>query len=371
MRVHVYGSNKTATRHLVVADCDTGVRTMKVSAIDLNLLVVFDAIAQTGGVRRAADQLGITRAAMSHALARLRAQAGDPILVRAGHDWVLTDAARALIPRIHCIVEEARAVFAPQAFDTDKLQREFRILAGDLEISLLGAAVSRDAAREAPQARLWFLQPPSDVGSALGAGDDLAIGVFPDLDPLFRTERLFADRLVCVARSGVLSGRSRLALNRYLAMEHVQISPFGRPGEFIDDELNAQGLTRRIVRSVPQLLAAFDLVASSDCILTVSARMAAVHAPRFGLDVIDPPLPLPDFEVRQVWHPRVDSDPAHRWLRRSILQAANALPSLSDLTTPNTASSSQHPLVHGIDVGHRRAISDTRNATQVIREATE
>jgi DNA-binding transcriptional LysR family regulator len=338
---------------VVVAGCDAEVRVMKLSSIDLNLLVVFDAIAQTGGVRRAADQLGISRPAMSHALARLRAQAGDPILVRAGHDWVLTEAARALTPRIHSIVEEARAVFAPQELDTNTLKREFRIFAGDLELSLLGAALSRNAARAGREAKLCFLQPPSDVGSALRVGEDLAIGVFPDLGASFRAERLFADRLVCVVRTGVVSGRDGLALNRYLAMPHVQVSSLGRPGDFVADELVARGLRRRITQSVPQTLAAFDLVANSDCILTVSARLAALHAPRFGLDVVDPPLPLPGFEVCQVWHPRVDSDPAHRWLRDAILEAATALPRLEDLTMTGDASpSSQHPLVHGMDVGH-------------------
>src|SRR5262245_35015848 len=114
---------------------------MKLSSIDLNLLVVFDAIAQTGSVRQAADRVGISKAAMSHALARLRAQAGDPILVRSGQDWVLTEAARSLTSRVHSIVEEARAVLAPQGLDTDKLQREFRIIATDLALSLMGAAL--------------------------------------------------------------------------------------------------------------------------------------------------------------------------------------------------------------------------------------
>jgi DNA-binding transcriptional LysR family regulator len=309
---------------------------MKMSSIDLNLLVVFDAIAQTGSVRLAADRVGISKTAMSHALARLRAQAGDPILVRSGHEWVLTDAARALTPRIHSVVEEARAVLAPpQELATDTLQREFRIFASDLALSLLGSALDREAAREAPEVQLCFVQPPPDVGPGLRVGEDLAIGVFPDLGATFRTVRLFSDRLVCVARSGTLSGGSRLTLDRYLAMWHVQVSPRARPGDCVDDALETQGLSRRIARSVPQYLAAFDLVANSDFILTVSARMAAVHASRLGLDVVEPPLRLPSVEICQVWHPRVDSDPGHRWLRRAIAQVAKTLPSLEAIETPS------------------------------------
>jgi DNA-binding transcriptional LysR family regulator len=298
---------------------------MKISSIDLNLLVVFDAIAQTGSVRLAADRVGISKAAMSHALARLRAQSGDPILVRAGHDWVLTDAARALTPRIHSIVEEARAVLEPQERGTDGVQREFRIVASDLVLSLLGPALERDAAHEAPDAKLCFLPPPPGVGLALRDDEDLAIGVFPILGAL-QIGRLFADRLVCVARSALLSDRGRLTLDQYLAMRHVHIAPIGRSGGCVEDALAAQGLGRRIAWSVPQSLAAFDLAANSDCILTVSARLAALHAARFGLEVVEPPLRLPDFEICQVWHPRVESDPGHRWLRRAVLQVANALP---------------------------------------------
>jgi DNA-binding transcriptional LysR family regulator len=299
---------------------------MKVSSIDLNLLVVFDAIAQTGSVRLAADRVGISKTAMSHALARLRAQAGDPILVRAGHDWVLTEAARALTPRIRSIVEEARAVLAPQELETDTLQREFRIFAADLVLSLVGAGLDHEAARDAPEVNLRFLPLPADVAPSLRDGGDLAIGVFPDLGTSFRTVRLFADRLVCVTRTGLLADRSPLSLNRYIAMQHVQVAPRGRPGGCVDDVLATQGLTRRIARSLPQFLSAFDLVANSDYILTVSARLATLHATRFGLDVLEPPLPLPGFEISQVWHPRVDSDPGHRWLRRAISQVAKGLP---------------------------------------------
>jgi DNA-binding transcriptional LysR family regulator len=298
---------------------------MKISSIDLNLLVVFDAIAQTGSVRLAADRVGVSKTAMSHALARLREKSGDPILVRDGHDWVLTDAARALTPRIHSIVEEARAVLAPQKLDSDTLQREFRIVATDLVLSLIGVALDRDTAREAPEAKLCFLPPPSDVGPALRSREDLAVGVFKDLEPSFRTTRLFTDRLVCLARAGVFSDR-QLTLDRYLAMPHVQVAPLGRPEGCVDDALGARGLTRRIAWSVPQFLAAFDVAANSDCVLTVSARLASLHAPRFGLDVVEPPLPLPGFEICQVWHPRVDSDPGHRWLRRALMQVAKALP---------------------------------------------
>jgi DNA-binding transcriptional LysR family regulator len=303
---------------------------MKLSSIDLNLLVVFDAIAQTGSVSLAADRVGISKAAMSHALARLRAQAGDPVLVRSGQDWVLTDAARALTSRVHTIVEEARAVLAPQGPETDKLQRDFRILTTDLVLSLLGNALGHDTARDAPGVNLCFLPlMPDDVPSArLGA--DLAIGVFSNLGSAFRTQRLFQDRFVSLARRSAV-GRKELTLDRFLAMRHVQVAPRGRPGGSVDDALAALGLTRRVARSVPYFLAALDLVANSDCIVTASARLAHLHAGRFGLSVFEPPLDLPHYDISQVWHPEVDSDSGHRWLRRAVSRAAKELPGLDHL----------------------------------------
>ena len=297
---------------------------MKLSSIDFNLLSALDAILETGSVRKAADRLGLSKPATSHALSRLRVQLGDPILVRAGQDWVLTDRARALTARVHTVLDEARAVLGPgEGLETPTLHREFRIHATDHVLAILGVALGHTVGREAPSVNLRFLPILPDDAPALRSGDvDLAIGVFPGLPGEFRTQRLFRDRFVCVLRRGWASAPRRLTLKDYVAMHHVLVSPRGRPGSVVDEALARLGLHRRVARSVPYFLSALDLVSQSDCVATVSERLARLHAARFDLRVLAPPLELSPYDICQVWHPRVDADPGHRWLRRIVAKEA-------------------------------------------------
>lgn len=299
---------------------------MKISAVDFNLLSAFDAILHTGSVRKAALQRGLSKPAMSHALARLRVQVGDPILVRSGQDWILTDRARAVAGRVRALVEEARALLGPAAApDTPSLHREFRIHATDHVLAVIGVALGHAVSREAPSVNLRFLPILPDDAPALRSGDvDLAIGVFPDLPGEFRTQRLFRDHFVCVVRKKLVRPPRRLSIEEYVAMRHVLVSPRGKPGSVVDDALAKVGLQRRVARSVPYFLSALDLVSQSDCVATISERLARTHAAQFDLRILAPPLALPSYEISQVWHPRVDADPAHRWLRRLVAKVAKA-----------------------------------------------
>lgn len=298
---------------------------MRALNIDFNLLVPLDAILQTASVMRAAAQVGLSKPAMSHALARLRRQVGDEILVRSGQQWILSETARALAPRVHALVEEARELMTPRpAARPEAMQREFRIHTTDLVLCIIGAELGHAISREAPEVRLKFHPVEANDATVLRSGEaDLAIGVFTDLPAEFRTQRLFKDHLVCLVRRNGSESPTRLTLERFAAMRHVLVSPTGRPGSPVDDALAKLGKRRRVARAVPFFLSALDLVSrSDDCVVTVSARLAHAHAERFGLRVLTPPLALPPYGVDQVWHPRVHEDRGHQWLRRLIASVA-------------------------------------------------
>ncbi len=110
-------------------------------------------------------------------------------------------------------------------------------------------------------------------------------------------------------------------------MKHVLVAPRGRAGSTVDEALARRGLSREVTRFVPYFLVALDLVAHSDCVLTVSERLAQVYAERFGLQLLKPPLALPSHTICQVWHPRVDADPSHRWFRRLMVRVAAGMAS--------------------------------------------
>lgn len=300
---------------------------MKVSAVDLNLLAVLDAILQTRSVGRAAERVGISKPAMSHALARLRAQIGDPVLVRSGKDWQLTERALAMRDHVHDLAEGARGVLDREpAFDPATSQREFTIHATDHVLALLGIELGQLVAREAPGVGLRFLPILPDDVSPLRAGDlDIALGVFPDLPPELRTQALFHERFACVVRAGHPLVDGKITLKTFLALKHVLVAPRGRAGSTVDAALAERGLTRRVSRKVPYFLAALDLVSRCDCAVTISERLAQRYAARFDLQVLRPPIPLPPYTISQVWHPRVDRSPAHVWMRRSVVRAAEAI----------------------------------------------
>lgn len=300
---------------------------MKVSPVDLNLIAVLDAIVRTESVSRAAAEVGITKPAMSHALARLREQIGDPVLVRSGQKWQLTERAVALGERVRELATGARAVLGkPNEFDPQRSSREFRVHATDHTLALLGTLVGEALSRLSPGASLRFLPIQADDASALRSGDvDLALGVFPELPPEFRTQALFEERFACVVRKGHPRVKAKMTLATYLSLSHVLVAPRGKRGSAVDDELGARGHSRRVTRFVPYFLAALDQVSRTECSVTISERLARRYAGVFGLQVLKPPISLPTYTISQVWHPRVDADPSHRWFRRLVAGAAKEM----------------------------------------------
>jgi DNA-binding transcriptional LysR family regulator len=292
--------------------------------VDLNLLLALDALLQEESVSRAAARVGLSTPAMSHALGRLREQMKDPVLVRAGRGMVLTPRAAALKEQVRTLVAESRAVMLPERpFSARELTRAFRVRATDHVLTVLGAALDRQIARAAPRVSLEILPNGPDDAAALREGSvDLTVGIYGELPPELRMRPLFTDRFVCVVRERHPSVGKRLTLEQFVALEHVQIAPRGRPGGYVDDLLAARGLSRRIARAVPYFLAGLLLVAETDYVLTVSERIATALAPRFGLRVLEPPFPLDPYALSLLWHPRTDADPAHAFLRNAFVEVA-------------------------------------------------
>jgi DNA-binding transcriptional LysR family regulator len=291
---------------------------------DLALLVPLDALLQEGGVTAAARRVGLSTPAMSHSLARIRERLGDPILVRAGRGMVLTPRALALKAQVHEAVLSARAALSPaRPFVAQELDREFVVHATDYVLTVLGAAVDRRLREEAPRAVLRVVPNSADDAAQLREqGSDLAVGIYGDLPPEMRARTLLTDRFVCVLRKGHPALRKRFTLGQFVAWPHLQVAPRGKPGGYVDDVLRERGLTRTVARAVPYFHAALQLVAETDYLLTVSERVARRFADVLSLTVLEVPLPLRPYALSLVWHPRLDADEAHRFLRDVWVRAA-------------------------------------------------
>lgn len=292
---------------------------------DVSLLPVLDALLQEGSVTGAARRLGLSVPATSHALARLREQMGDPLLVRAGRTMVPTPRAEALRDRVHTLTEEAARVLAPERpLEPATLERAFVLHATDHVVTVLGTALDRRLQERAPRVSLQFLPTAMDDATPLREGAiDLALGIYRDLPPELRTRVLLTDRFVCVVRRDHPKVRRKLSLETYVALSHVQIAPRGKPGGYVDALLAREGLHRHIARAVPYFVSGLMLVAETDYVITISERVARMLAPRLGLRVLEPPLELEPYALSMLWHPRNDADPAHRWLRELLVEVAS------------------------------------------------
>jgi DNA-binding transcriptional LysR family regulator len=289
---------------------------------DLNLLVTRDVLLAEGSVARAAQRLRLSPSAMSRALARLRRTTGDPLLVRAGRGLVPTPRALALRERVGRLVEDGEAVLRPaEQLDLPTLARTFTLRASDGFAETFGLALIAGMGATAPGVRLRFLQKPDKESAPLRDGlVDLEIGVVgAAAGPELRRQALFRDRFIGAVRKGHKLSRGEITPARYAAGRHVLVSRRGLDRGPIDEALQPLGLDRRVVTIVGGFSAALALARATDLIASVPERGTA--SLRAGLHSFPLPMAVPEVAVSMLWHPRMDADPAHRWLRGCVREA--------------------------------------------------
>ncbi|MBD9607115.1 MULTISPECIES: LysR family transcriptional regulator [Pseudomonas] len=286
---------------------------------DLNLLITLDVLLAEGSVARAAQRLRLSPSAMSRALARLRETTGDPLLVRAGRGLVPTPRALELREHVSRLVQDAEAVLRPaEQLDLKQLVRTFTLRTSDGFVENFGPALIARASEEAPGVRLHFVQKLSKDSAALRDGSvDLETGVVGGTtSPEVRTRALFEDRFVGVVRTGHPLSEGEITASRYAAGRHILVSRRGLDKGPMDEALEALGLQREIITVVGGFSAALALARASDLIATVPARHT--QNLRTGLHSFDLPFELPPITISMLWHPRMDADSAHRWLRECV-----------------------------------------------------
>lgn len=289
---------------------------------DLNLLFTLDVLLAEGSVARAARRLGLSPSAMSRSLARLREVTGDPLLVRAGRGLAPSPRATELRERVAQLVHDAQAALRPaDTLDLARLDRAFTLRTSEGFVENFGARLLARVSREAPGVRLRFL-PKLDKDSApLRDGSvDLETGVVSKATgPELRAQALFRDRFIGVMRKAHALAKGRITLARYSAARHVLVSRRGVAKGPVDDALVPTGLKRDVAVTVGGYSAALALVRASDLIATVPERHTGDL--RAGLHAFDLPVAVPPITVSLLWHPRMDGDPAHRWLRECVREA--------------------------------------------------
>lgn len=294
---------------------------------DLNLLVTLDVLLSEGSVAGAALRLRLSPSAMSRALARLRELTGDPLLVRAGRGLVPTPRAIELRDQVGPIVEGAKAVLRPaQALDLERLSRRFVLRSSEGFAETFGPRLLSLVAAQAPGVTLQFLTKPDKESTPLRVGEvDLETGVIDTTTaPELRAVTLFRDRWIGVAQSDHPLALEPVTAKSFAEAGHIQVLRRGLRSTEIDEAVCAAGVERRIAAVVSGFSTALALVRETELIATVPERHT--EGLRKGLYSFELPFGIAPFTISMLWHPRMDGDKAHRWLRGLVRTTCAAGP---------------------------------------------
>ncbi|MCP3402891.1 LysR family transcriptional regulator [Bradyrhizobium sp. CCGB20] len=310
-----------------------GIDAVNLSRVDLNLLVHLDALLSERSVTRAASRVGIGQSAMSHNLARLRELFEDELLTRGPDGLRLTPRAVMLVEPVRTTLSQVQTIVSREKdFDPATAERTFRLgLPDSMEILILPALLAR--LREvAPGVHLRLYNiDSSKLLDDLDADElDLAIGydVFAQGQIHHKRRLLFNESYLCMfnaERTGITS--AQISLEDYVRLPHILTSL--RPGRsvrgVVDDALEKLGLRRTVVLTTPRFLTVPSLVARAPVVVTMHARLARLFAGELQLSLSPPPVDLRDVAVSLLWHASYDRDPAHAWLRQTVLDMVSEL----------------------------------------------
>lgn len=289
--------------------------------VDLNLLVVFQAMLEHRGVTRAGDSLGLSQPAMSASLARLRELLGDPLFVRSGTEMKPTPRALELADPVRRVLEAVRTeVLQRTVFDPAHSDRIFTLVTPDLGEAHYLPPLLAALEKKAPGVSLRTVAlPPFATAAALESGQaDLALGYFPDLQKAgFIRQKLADVPLVGLVRHDHPTIGESMTTEEYLAARHAVMRPEGR-GQEVDELLAPRQAPRRVVVEVSHFMSLLTILESSELLGVVPRDLARIGISSGRLRAVQMPIPMPSVTIHQFWHERVRKDAGHAWFRNLI-----------------------------------------------------
>ncbi|WP_060478450.1 MULTISPECIES: LysR family transcriptional regulator [Pseudomonas] len=292
------------------------------ATLSLAHLRTLDCLLQLKNLSHAAERVGVSQSALSRQLAHLREAFDDPLLVRQGRGYVLSEHAQTLIEPLRQVLEALHALRQPAVFDPARCERRFCLAASDYVaehmLPLLVAALEQEAPGVSIDFRTW----QAGQYALLASGEiDLATTLFDESPPNLHGRLLGEDRAVCLMRKDhPLAALEQLGQDDYLACKHVRVSGGGDKDSFIDRQLRAQGLQRRISLQVPFFSATVQVLGNSQALATVPEHIARQLCRLHGLAWR--PLAFVEHTQRYwvVWHQRLQASAEHRWLRNRVFE---------------------------------------------------
>lgn len=292
--------------------------------IDLNLLVVLDVLLEERNVTRTAARLGMSQPAASRALARLRSTFADALLVEGPGGYLLSVRAEELRADLKRTLSDIGHMLSSGTFDAAKATGRVRLLMPDLQAATLAPYVLARLATEAPMIDLEIGSPGSNPIEAIEAGSaDAVIGLIDEAPAGIQRRRLYDESLVTLMRADHPAATNDLTLDRFMALEHIVVSVTGSGPAPMDEALAKIGRMRRVRLRVPNFLAAVEIAARSDLVMTLPQSLARTAADMRRFVALPPPIDLGIFTMSLAWHARQQDAPRHIWLRRAIVAATS------------------------------------------------
>lgn len=291
--------------------------------VDLNLLVIFEAIYSSGNISRASERLGMSQPAVSNALARLRELVGDPLFVRALRGVEPSTKARELInPVREALGLIGRQLDAGPTIDLTSYSRLFRVVMVDALEPIIMPAVVRTLLSEAPSVNIECIQGDGHFYEGVRNGTiDLACFAFPVDTTEMIVQTLCAADLVVVSRRNHPAIAKPLNLETFGQLPQIALGRELRGLTNIDRNLIAKGITRRVGYMAAKIWSIPPMVERTDLIGILPRRFVQELADNFALDIHELPIEMPEQFMYMMWHPNSELDPGNKWLRDSIMQA--------------------------------------------------
>lgn len=295
---------------------------MNIENFDLNLLRVFDAMFAERNVTRAARRVFLSQPAVSHALARLRKEIGDPLFVRAGNEMIATKKALALAPGIRSVLDQLGELLGDTAFDPKTSVAVFRLGISDLSEYILAPLLIRLMRKEAPHLRFHINSfNDADYEAQLASGAlDVVVSVFKSGGPGMHSRSTGTEKLVGLVRSGHPFVGKRPSALQFKRARLLAVARSDRLEGQLQRSLHEAGIAGQVAYSTPHLFAVPRILEDSDLVLIQSGGVARALCAEHPLSVVRIPLRLPPIEPQVTWHERTHRDPAQRWMRERILE---------------------------------------------------
>ncbi len=296
---------------------------MRLSQVDLNLFIVFDAIYQQRNLTRAAEVLCITQPAVSNALGRLRTTLNDPLFVRTSQGMTPTPLAENIVGRVQEALQLLNtSVTEGEIFQPAETDKVFRLSMNDLAEAMILPNLLEHLREVAPNIGVECYQVNrNDVERELAAGTlDFALDGPLIAGSQMCTKPLLRQRYACAVRKEHPVVGGSLTLDQYLELDHVVVSSRRKGVSYEDAALNRLGRQRKIRTRVQHYQVAPLVVERTDMALTMPMSMAQ----KYDLQVLELPFSLPPLDWNLFWHKSADHDQANIWMRDLLMEIAEA-----------------------------------------------